>query len=1235
MRSFAKSLLGFARTGALIGVAGGLFALVALPLHRAKLSQPPAISNQSEEEEEGQDGPYEALKWRRLSWRNPDGTIPKNALRNAQNDRDTKMALQAKMKLGGMAGTWTSVGPNNVGGRTNWIAINPQNTNQIFTATAGGGIWKSTNAGSSWSPVNDRFPSLGMGSVLIDPNNSSVVYGGFGEATWNADGLDAGGMYKSTDSGATFSLIPSTASFKDIGEIAVKPGDSNVILAATRGGLMRTTNGGSSWTSFQTSKGFYNVTFNPGNPNNAVASYLDLTNFSTNGAYYTLDAGATWTACAGTTVNSFYGRSVYGFSPAAPNVVYAIQGVSNGTANVYKSVDSGANFSLVANKNVNSTQHWYDNAVWVDPTNPNHLLMGALDIYRSTDGGATWTQIVYWANNYSDSNLPHADVHSIVGDPGYNGTTNRRVYVGCDGGMFVADDISAATTTSGWRGLNAGYVTTQPYGGAANATTGRVTAGLQDNGTQLTTLTSATASQVFGGDGGWVAIDSGNPNNVYGEYVYARIHRSTNNGATSASYIYSGLTDAQNGFANFISPFILSPTNTKTMWVGASNLWRTFDATAPAPTWTSVYSGTFDNVSAIAEAPSNANVLYTGDNSGRVYKSTDATAVSPTFTTLSGFPTGRYIGRIAISNTDANKVYVGFGSFNSGSVYKSLDGGSTWNNASGSGATGLPASPIHGLCVDPLNSDHVFAGTEVGLYESTDGGATWSTSAAGPNNSCIDEVNYVQGTTDKVLIATHGRGSWVYTPQAALPKVTALNNPATLVGGNNLPITVTLTGAAPAGFTINLTSDNSSVVPAANFTFPTGSTTASFALPTKGVDASTAVQLTAAGGGGSATNPVTINRASLLRVGLAPTTVTGSIRSIGTVYLDGAAGATSRTFTLSSNNSAVTVPASVTIPAQGSSAAFSANTVLVGSKQIALITAAGGGQSKQAALTVNPPQMTTLLLSKPNMIGGNINGVAVTIDVAAPAGGLVVTLNSTVPAANIPASVTIPAGAKTISQTFTPSGVDANVSGSLTATMGSSTKSLTFLLQKANLLSLAFNPLVVNGGTSSTGTLKLDGAAGPSGRVVTLTSGNAGVVVPASATIPAGARQVTFVATTNGVNADTAVTVTANGSPTRTAVLTVKKGLATSLTGAASIKGGSIINLSLKLSAKAGPSGTTFNLTTNTGSAVPPATVTVPAGATSVTVPVTTNSVTSATAATITATSASAGTVSWAFTVNP
>lgn len=1217
MRSYVKGLLGFARTGALVGAAAGLFALVALPLHKAQASRPAAVTGVEENEEEGQDSPDKALEWRRLSWRNPDGTIPKDGLRKALAQRNANMLTQAKMKLPPAGGTWTSVGSNNVGGRTNWISIDKQDTKKIFTATAGGGIWKSTDSGTTWGPVNDRFPSLGMGSVLIDPNNSSVVYGGFGESTFNGDALEAGGLYKSTDGGANFSLIPSTANFKDIGEIAVQPGNSNVILLGTRAGIMRTTDGGTTWTSFQTSKAFYNVTFNPSNPNNAIASYLDLTNFSTNGAYYTLDGGATWAASTGTQVNDFYGRSVYGFTPAAPTVVYAVQGVSNGTANVFKSTDSGANFSLVRNVNVGSTQHWYDNALWVDPTNANNLAMGALDIWRSTDGGANWTKITYWVNNISDPNLPHADVHHLISDPGYNGTTNRRVYVGCDGGVFVSDDILNATTTSGWRGLNAGYVTTQPYGGAANATTGRVIAGLQDNGTLLTTLTSPTSTPVFGGDGGWVAIDPGNPQNIYGEYVYARVHRSLNNGATSASYIYSGITDTS-GSANFISPFILSPSNTKTMWVGALNLWRTFDATAPTPAWTSLFSsGSY--ISAITEAPSNANVLYVGDNNGKINKSTNATAVSPTFSALSGFPTGRYVGRIAVSNTDPNKVYVGFGTFFSDNVYRSLDGGSTWSNSSGSGATALPSSPIHGLAVDPLNSDHVFAGTEVGLYESTDGGVTWSTSAAGPNNACVDEVNYVQGTTDKVLIATHGRGSWVYTPQAANPKVTALSNPATLVGGNTLAITVTLSGAAPSGYTVNLTSDNAAAIPATSFAFPAGSSSATFALPTKGVDSSTLVQITASAGGGSANSRVTLSRARLASVRLSPSTVVGGSPTYCTINLDGAVGTGYRAVSMTSDNASATVPATVYLAPQTSSVTFTVNTTAVTSVQTATLSATSETITRQGILTVRlKPQVTSVVLSATNMVGGNRIYLAVYLDTPAPAGGMNIALSSTLASANIPTSLYVVGGSNSGLTYFTPNAVDSAATGSVTATSTPSSVTQNFSVVPANLTSLSFSPASVNGGTSSVGTLRFDGTTGPSGRVVTLASSSAGVTVPVTVTVPSGRTVFQFVANTNGVSVDTNATVTATSTQTQTGSLQVKAGVLTALNGGSSVTGGSSISLTVVLSAKAGPGGTVVNLSSNTGRAVPPATVTIPAGATSATFAVSTTAG-AATTATITA----------------
>lgn len=224
---------------------------------------------------------------------------------------------------------------------------------------------------------------------------------------------------------------------------------------------------------------------------------------------------------------------------------------------------------------------------WVDPTDANHLVVGGLDLYRSTNGGVTWTKISNWANNmyYGYPSVPHADHHIIIADPGYNGTTNRKIYNGNDGGIFRSNDITLATETSGWTRLNNGLYITQFYGAAGYAANGgQVYGGTQDSGSLLQSTMTTSWSQVFGGDGGYAAVDPLSPYYLYGEYVYLRLHRSTNGGA-NADYIYSGGDAGSSTTALFIAPFILDPNNSSRIYAGGQSLWVSNNVKATTPSW--------------------------------------------------------------------------------------------------------------------------------------------------------------------------------------------------------------------------------------------------------------------------------------------------------------------------------------------------------------------------------------------------------------------------------------------------------------------------------------------------------------------------------------------------------------------------------------------------------------------------------------------------------------------------
>ncbi|MFO0838134.1 MAG: hypothetical protein U1D55_06365 [Phycisphaerae bacterium] len=713
--------------------------------------------------------PEEAFRWRQMSWKDENGQIAPDAPRRAIQEREANVAAAMLRGPGSIAGldpaAWIEHGPNNVGGRTRALVIHPTNSQRMWAGAVSGGIWYSADGGLTWTPVNDDLPNLAICALAIDPTNPNILYAGTGEGLFNGDAIGGAGVYKSTDGGASWSRLASTAAWDNVCRIAISPTNGDVLLVAKRyGGILRSTDGGATWSTRLSAQGSYQVVFHPTDGNQAVAHVLDY-DFTVSDWYhravYSTDGGLSWTTVTGglSRQNGFYSRIELAYAPSQPSTVYASCAANNGQ--IWRSTDNGHSYTQQSTTPTSGV-NWYANPIWVDPTNPNFLLTGGYDVYKSTDGGLTLAKI---SAGYLLTVQPHPDIHFFTHAPGFNGTTNRRVWVCTDGGMFYADNIYAASTSSGWTRRYDTYRTTQFYGGAGDGPTNRLVGGTQDNGSLVVNTPSTSAGLTFGGDGGFSAIDPTNANYVYGEYVYLQIHRSTN-GGTSAAYIDSGLADAGSA-ANFIAPFILDPNDANVMLAGGHSLWRSGNVKAATPTWQTIRAAGTDNISAIAVTRGNPNAIWIGLNNGEVWRSSGTSPSTLTWTAVDNNAAAdplpnRYVTRILVDPDDANRVIVAFGGFSPDNLYRTLNGGASWADITGSGATGLPSAPIRGVARHPVVRNWLYVGTEVGIFASSDAGATWATTNLGPATVSVDEVVFLHQST-RLLAATHGRG--LYTVQ--------------------------------------------------------------------------------------------------------------------------------------------------------------------------------------------------------------------------------------------------------------------------------------------------------------------------------------------------------------------------------------------------------------------------------------------------------------------------------------
>ena len=389
------------------------------------------------------DHPGDWAKQRNMQMRDENGQIPDNALVRAHDQLNAMVAAQQAAGPGDVEAqaisksNWTWIGPKNIGGRIRSILIHPTSPNTMYIGSVSGGIWRTTNGGTSWKILDDFMANMAVSTMVMDRNNPKIIYAGTGEGFFNGDRIRGAGIFKTTNGGNTWTQLASTKTnnFLYVNRLANSPNNA-VLLAATETGIFRSVNGGASWTQVHNVRTL-DVDFHPANNNRAVASG------DSGRSWYSTNGGQTWNPSTGIhnsgSTGGFNNRVEIAYAPSNGNIVYASSGFNNGT--IYRSGNGGQTFTKVTTANYAylGSQAWYDNVIWVDPTNPNFVIVGGIDLWKSTNGGKTLTKISQW---FSAPTLSaHADHHAIVHHPGYNGTSNRIVFFGNVGGIYKAVNV--------------------------------------------------------------------------------------------------------------------------------------------------------------------------------------------------------------------------------------------------------------------------------------------------------------------------------------------------------------------------------------------------------------------------------------------------------------------------------------------------------------------------------------------------------------------------------------------------------------------------------------------------------------------------------------------------------------------------------------------------------------------------------------------------------------------------
>ena len=702
----------------------------------------PTISAR-EKEKEG--NPLERFKDFHARRSFPYSDIPKDLLGKAKLTMNQMIEKKGGASLLAAQPEWKLLGPTSVGGRIRSASVHPTNPDIVYVGAANGGVWKTTNGGYLWEPLMDFENSSSMGQVVIDPNNPSIIYAATGEDRGGSYGYPGSGIYRSTDEGKSWKLI-GLATVGAFMSFKVHPLNSNVLYAGgmnANAGFYRSTDAGATWERTY-SKGVRDISIDPKNINQLFIASPG------NGVYKSNDGGMTFTYCKmpgygeGDNLDlAKFGHITVQMAPSNPNIVYSLyEDGENRLGTIVKSTDGGESwvpcFDDLDGTFFNS-QGSYDIYISVHPSNPNIVLAGGIDVYRTTNGGVVWDNItrVYTGGNQ------HPDQHCVTFSP----STNNIVYAGNDGGMMKSEDAG-----ENWETINNQLAITQYHAfGIDQSQSAMAYGGAQDNGT--TAVNSVGYGDIVGGDGGFTMVDFVNPNTVYASTQNGNMYRISMNTRQVGRI---GASLPADDASLFIAPMNMDPTDSKTLYHGRHALYQ---STNQGQTWLTVSPRFSEKISYVGISPLRPEFIAAGTEKGNIHVTTD---MGETWTnvTQNGLPT-RYITDIEFSREKEETFYITLSGYYTSHVYKTTNLGKTWISISDQ----LPDISANAIVIHPDNENILFVGTDIGVFATYNGGISWVPFGTKfPNTAVLDMGIYEgRGAANDPMslrVATHGRAMW-------------------------------------------------------------------------------------------------------------------------------------------------------------------------------------------------------------------------------------------------------------------------------------------------------------------------------------------------------------------------------------------------------------------------------------------------------------------------------------------
>jgi len=692
----------------------------------------------------------------------PTGKINSNASRAAI----AKKKSMASRSHGFQPAIWEFAGPENIGGRITDIEIPIDQAQVYYLGTASGGIFKTTDGGTSWNPIFDNLESLSIGDIEISKSNTNTIWVGTGEVNAGGGSLayDGNGIYKSTDGGLNW-VNKGLSEVGSISKVLIDPNDENTIYASAMGplfkndnnrGIYKSTDNGSTWNQILFVGDFTGVIDMVNHPTNSNILYAAswerirtpqnrIYGGETSRIYKSTDGGTNWAELTNglPSLANDKGRISIAMAPSNPEVLYARYADAIGSIKgVYRTSDGGNTWTEVNSSQLTNVGfHWWFRGIYVDPLDENTIYNVDFIVEKSTDGGNSWFEAF--------PNV-HVDQHTLA----FNPQNSNEILLGNDGGLYKSNDNGSSST----KYLN--LPITQFYRFYVDPQNpNKIYGGSQDNSTIRTTTGNLNDwNIIFGGDGFQPLVSADDTNVIYVLSQRGNLGKSVNNGS-SFSNATNGISNSDRN--NWDTPITFDPQDSETVYYGTQRLWRTTNGAGNwspiSPDLTNGSGGgnlSFGTITTIDVSPINSNFIVVGTDDSNIWVSQDAgTNWNKVSTTLPNL----WTTKVLADRDNANSIYVTFSGYrygsNLGHVYKSTDAGVTWTDI----GSNLPDIPVNDIIKDSYGN--LFLATDVGIFASNDDGVNWIPFGENMPSVVVTDL-HIQETEEFLYAATYGRSAY-------------------------------------------------------------------------------------------------------------------------------------------------------------------------------------------------------------------------------------------------------------------------------------------------------------------------------------------------------------------------------------------------------------------------------------------------------------------------------------------